>query len=293
MKPSPSTRPLASFGRERLLRFSWRPHPRLSSRARAKNVSLSPSAFTLIELLVVIAIIAILSALLLPALAGAKDKARTVACVSNLRQIMQAVALYAGDNEDALVPAEYDAGNGAPYQEGWATLLVLGQYLEAPRSKYYYEIGSGNSALRCPSGWNEVYQANPTSRDDPEGMKARPYASESTGTKFYVHTWYGINAALGSSKSHPFTRAPLDPPPNGEGGYAQRTYTSAGVSSGRVVAFFDGFWLLNGHDERISARHQKRTRTNLAFFDGSAEARDTFAIPNVKDRTSGDLRWRY
>jgi prepilin-type processing-associated H-X9-DG protein len=60
-----------------------------------------------------------------------------------------------------------------------------------------------------------------------------------------------------------------------------------------MPAFFDGFWLLNGHDERISARHNKRTRTNLVFFDGSVETMNTFAIPNVKDTTSGDIRWRF
>ncbi len=65
-------------------------------------------AFTLIELLVVIAIIAILAALLLPALAGAKERGRRAACINNVRQFVMAAHLYANDHEDKLPHGQPD-----------------------------------------------------------------------------------------------------------------------------------------------------------------------------------------
>jgi len=79
------------------------------------------SAFTLIELLVVIAIIAILAALLLPALASAKEKGRQSACINSVRQQTLAILLYADENNDFLPPTAYNDTDGN--EVDWPVLL--------------------------------------------------------------------------------------------------------------------------------------------------------------------------
>ena len=121
-----------------------------------------------------------------------------------------------------------------------------------------------------------------------ERAKAWPYPSDTRTKTFRIDCWYGINGTTRNPEIWPFTRVPLDGTRR-----VCLNKLSAVSKPARMPVVFDGWWIHNGKNERINARHMKRNRTNVLFFDNSVRSFDTFRLPSVKSTKETEVRWRF
>lgn len=210
--------------------------------------------FTLIELLVVISIIAILVAMLLPALTSARESGRRISCASVIRQSYLAMHMYAGDNDDSLPAPRND--NVAQGIQNWGPTgntsapgaMDLVHYAEAPRNLSCPYGPIGHASIRERSGhFSTDYGYLALDPHDPEYASRRPWQyypsaippmiDEATSVPSDMPVLYDIAYVLAGQEGNP-APAPMVLPNtkdygNNDGVFFNHLY-------GMNIAFADG-----------------------------------------------------
>lgn len=251
-----------------------------------------PTGFTLIELLVVIGIIAVLIAVLVPALSSARTITRKTACSANLKSLSTALTLYAEANRSQVVPSyNMKDTQGSHPIDGWGPILNRDGLVR----------GSDNfrSLFNCPEALDVAgIAATGQTGTDPNNPKGyMNFPTLRTGQSFvpaeipehgFVHTirvsyWINADNPIGAAKNFKqgqFYSCSVGYGPSPEGRYMKACNVNTIRQPNRLVTLADGLYAgkhgsnrLGSTDCRIGYRHRHdgAEAANTAFADGSVE----------------------
>lgn len=240
----------------------------------------------------VVAIVALLVAILLPALARAREQARTTQCLANVRGLMAAILSYAADNHDLVIPSYNMTGVSASINhrlDGWGPILDKEQYAVGSRS-------SVQNQFACPETIDVAGVASGQTgadTDNPLGYMEWPAVITPTqnfsapiperGLDRILRVCYWINAEnlIGAPREiFPgiFFSVSVGYGPDSNGYVARANRLSEFKRSSRVIAIADGLYAgrqevtrVGDRDSRIGYRHRGGVgRANVGFADGHA-----------------------
>ena len=209
--------------------------------------------FTLIELLVVIAIIAIVAAILFPVILAAKKRAQMTQCINNLKQLSQALRIYA-DNYQGFMPNEWPNG------PNWCGCVEAGGWVY-PNKGLIWKFVRNSKVYRCPSDFG---RAAAMITIVPAGLSNKDYPLS-----------YSMNHNLGLKNVDTFTNATTR---------MLLIHENRGLTDYNTnFAINDGTFVPKGHDVPGSVHYNG---TTLSYLDGHAVWKPRTALLAERDRDS-------